>query len=93
MLFASISDTPHVFLNFANSGTSCGDTGNVVFTVSDTNKCAEPSPFALTSEGHIAFHSGTGTFLVCGADKHVSLASSFFRYRWKLKEKPVACFQ
>lgn len=84
MLFASISDTPHAFLNFANSGTSCGDTGDVAFTVSDTNKCAESSPFALTSEGHIAFHSGTGTFLVCGTDEHVSSASSFFGCEWKL---------
>lgn len=77
MLFASIANTPHAFLNFANSGTTCGDTGDIVFTVSDTNKCAESSPFALTSEGHVAFHSGAGTFLVCETDNHASSARCF----------------
>lgn len=74
-LYAAVTDSPHAYISFQNSGTSCGIRGDFVFTTSDSNKCSSEGPFSISvaDGGELVYGSGEGSFQVCGEDKHVSL--------------------
>ena len=74
-LYADILGTPHGYVSFENSGTSCGSHANLVFTTSDSNKCSSQGPFSIDSDGTLVYGTGGGTFQVCGAGQYVSRTS------------------
>ncbi|EKM54638.1 uncharacterized protein PHACADRAFT_210435 [Phanerochaete carnosa HHB-10118-sp] len=75
-LYADIDDTSHAYVNFQNFGTTCGTTGDLIFTTSDSNKCSSQGPFSVTESGVLQYESGPGSFLVCGTDQHIAFISS-----------------
>ena len=71
-LYADIPETPHGYMSFENSGTSCGSHANLVFTTSDSNKCSSQGPFSVDSEGTLVYGTEGGSFQVCGEGQYVS---------------------
>ncbi|KAI0700738.1 hypothetical protein BC835DRAFT_1326130 [Cytidiella melzeri] len=67
----AISGLPHAYISFANTGAICGESGPLVFTTSDSNKCSQQPTFDVTSTDELVTLNVDGSFQVCGPDNHI----------------------
>ncbi|KAI0346820.1 hypothetical protein BDW22DRAFT_1424934 [Trametopsis cervina] len=69
-LYVSFPGSPHAYISFSNIGTSCGTSGPLVFTTSNSNKCSQQPQFEISNNSEL-IPSVQGSFQVCGTDKHL----------------------